>query len=416
MHLFAAKPGGFVDDEGILDLQQTPAKMVVLSAADSTLTALAQAVERLPEYPSLRLANWMNLVKPAAYDLYEHRVLEQTDVVVVSLLGGTSYWEYGHERLIAWAKADSRRQLILVPGCDAPDDPLLMESSVGYENAHRVWRYLREGGADNAEQLLRFLASEYLDTPMTWQEPREIPPALLYSPSQQGGVEITLNAWRAQQNPDQPVCLVVFYRSHLQGANTAVFDGLIQALAEQGIQPLPVAVASLKESRCLDFINYLIEATGAALIVNTTGFSVNRSPATQDALTSELESLFVGRPVVLQAILSSSTQEDWQDHDSGLRSRDVAMQVVLPEMDGRVITRAVGFKAQSDYSERCQMPLIRHEISHERAAFVAKLAKRFCLLRTRANSQKRVALVLANYPNRDGRIGNGVGLDTPAST
>src|SRR5690554_5508438 len=108
MHLFAAKPGGFVDDEGIVDLQQSPAEVVILSAADSSLSALAQAVERLDGaggegFPSLRLANWMNLVKPAAYDLYEDRVLDEARLVIVSLLGGSGYWRYGFERLQAWA-------------------------------------------------------------------------------------------------------------------------------------------------------------------------------------------------------------------------------------------------------------------------------------------------------------------------
>ena len=136
MHLFAAKPGGFVDDEGIVDLQQTPGDIVILSAADSSLAALSQAAEHLGgDYPSVRLANWMNLVKPAAYDLYEHKVLESARLVIVSLLGGASYWRYGHERLMAWADASPDRQLILVPGCDAPDDELLKDSTVPFEAA-----------------------------------------------------------------------------------------------------------------------------------------------------------------------------------------------------------------------------------------------------------------------------------------
>ncbi|MGL6251966.1 MAG: cobaltochelatase subunit CobN, partial [Billgrantia desiderata] len=113
---------------------------------------------------------------------------------------------------------------------------------------------------------------------------------------------------------------------------------------------------------------------------------------------------------------SSSTEEDWQAEAGGLRSRDMAMQVVLPEMDGRILTRAVGFKSEAHYSERCQLPVIRHVLHPERAAFVARLARRFSDLQRKPNRHKRLALVLANYPNRDGRIGNGVGLDTPAST
>ncbi|MEQ5833854.1 cobaltochelatase subunit CobN [Marinobacter sp. NFXS9] len=417
MHLFAAKPGGFVDDEGIVDLQQTPADIVILSAADSSLSALALAVDRLGEgYPSVRLANWMNLVKPAAYDLYEDRVLEGAQLVIVSLLGGSAYWPYGFERLQVWAEAKAGRQLIVVPGCDAPDDALLDASTIPYEDVHRVWRFLREGGADNAEQLLRFIGERCLGLDLDWREPRAVPQALLYAPGTVGQ-ETTLREWQVGRAPDRPVCLLVFYRSHLLGANTAVLDGLIDALRTEGLEPLPVAVASLKEARCVAFVNHLIEHTGASLIVNTTGFSVNRSP--DDTVLSsgaEPEGLFTGRPVVLQAMLSSSTEEDWVDQSGGLRSRDVAMQVVLPEMDGRIITRAIGFKAEAHFSDRCQLSVIRHVLHPERARFVAQLARRFAALRKKPNAHKRVALVLANYPNRDGRIGNGVGLDTPAST
>ncbi|MCE8039496.1 cobaltochelatase subunit CobN [Halomonas sp. MCCC 1A11062] len=432
MHLFAAKPGGFVDDEGIVDLQQSPAEVVILSAADSSLSALAQAAERLAEsggegFPSLRLANWMNLIKPAAYDLYEDRVLEQARLVIVSLLGGSGYWRYGHERLLAWAAADRRRQLILVPGCDAPDDALLADSSVPVATAHRVWRYLREGGVDNAEQLLRCIGSECLGLPLAWREPQALPAALLYFPgtsarkSLQDQSAVTLNEWRRQQDATRPVCLLLFYRSHLQGANTAVLDGLLEVLEHQGFAPLAVAVASLKEPACLAFVNHLLEQTGAGIVINTTGFSVNRHADESEApleeqLDEDLAGLFVGRPVVLQAILSSSTEEDWQAEAGGLRSRDMAMQVVLPEMDGRIMTRVVGFKSEAHYSERCQLPVIRHALHPERAAFVARLARRFSDLQRTPNRHKRLALVLANYPNRDGRIGNGVGLDTPAST
>ncbi|WP_016914174.1 cobaltochelatase subunit CobN [Vreelandella stevensii] len=416
MHLFAAKPGGFVDDEGIIDLQQSPAEIVILSAADSNLSALAQAVERLGEpCPSVRLANWMNLVKPAAYDLYEDRVLEHAQLVIVSLLGGKTYWPYGHERLLAWAQKPGR-QLIMVPGCDAPDDALLEDSSVAFDDAYRVWRYLREGGVDNAEQLLRFVASEYRQTHLgAWQEPKVIPSAVIYAPAAQQ--VSSLSEWRARQAPGRPVCLLLFYRSHLQGANTAVPDGMIAALEEQGLAPLAVAVASLKAGPCIDFINHLIEQTGALLVINTTSFAVNRSADGLDALGDALpDELFVGRPVVLQAILASSTLEDWQAMAAGLHSRDVAMQVVLPEMDGRIITRPVGFKAEAHYDPRCQLAVTHHVIQPERAVFVAELARRMSALRLTPNAQKRVALVMANYPNRDGRIGNGVGLDTPAST
>ena len=82
MHLLKAQPGGFVDEEGIIDLDQTPAPIVLLSAADSSLAALAQAVETLPaDFPEVRLANWMQLLKPAAFDLYRDKVLDKASGV-----------------------------------------------------------------------------------------------------------------------------------------------------------------------------------------------------------------------------------------------------------------------------------------------------------------------------------------------
>ncbi|MFT6201867.1 MAG: cobaltochelatase CobN, partial [Candidatus Endobugula sp.] len=94
MHLLAAQPGGFTDDEGIIDLGQTPGNIVILSAADSALAGLADSAETLPQdFPSIRLANWMQLLKPAAFDLYCTKVIDYAQVVVVSLLGGESYWQ-----------------------------------------------------------------------------------------------------------------------------------------------------------------------------------------------------------------------------------------------------------------------------------------------------------------------------------
>ncbi|MFT5721951.1 MAG: cobaltochelatase CobN [Motiliproteus sp.] len=436
MHLLASQPGGFVDEQGIVDLEQSAADIIILSAADSTLAALAAGIQGLAaDFPSVRLANWMQLLKPAAYDLYEHKVLSQARVVVVSLLGGRGYWPYGVERLQAWAAADRRRQLILVPGDDAPDPELFAASTVVEEESLRVWRFLRQGGIDNSRQLLLFLGARYLARPERWAEPRSLPRCLMYMPAADGSGDpaaergqATLAEWRArwQRNCDgdgdgkgteaRPVCVLLFYRSHLQSANTAMFDGLIAELERQRLNPLPIAVASLKDAESMTLVNALVTETRATLILNTTGFASNTvaSPELSSAPTAFFSPFNRSIPV-LQLVLSSSTEADWRQYSQGLRSRDIAMQVVLPEMDGRVITRAVSFKAESHYDRRCQIGVVRYALQPERAGFVVELAARYAALAGKNNADKRIALVLANYPTKDGRIGNGVGLDTPAS-
>ncbi|MBT5231907.1 MAG: cobaltochelatase subunit CobN, partial [Methylococcales bacterium] len=146
MHLLSAKPGGFVDEEGIIDLEQTPANVVILSAADTTLGLLARTLESLPEdYPSVRLANFLNLTKPAALDLYTDKVINQSNVVILSLLGGASYWPYGLEQLTTWAEQSSSHHLIIIPGDDQPDPELTMLNTEPAAVSQRIWRYLREG-------------------------------------------------------------------------------------------------------------------------------------------------------------------------------------------------------------------------------------------------------------------------------
>ena len=326
MHLLAAQPGGFVDDEGIIDLYQTPAPIVILAAADSTLAALASAVDQLPEaFPAVRLANWVQLLKPAAYDLYEHKVLEQAQLVVVSLLGGENYWQYGVERLQAWSRKTGR-QLILVPGDDADDPQLRDYSTVAPTEQHRVWRYLREGGLVNSQSLLQFLSNRYLNGADQWLEPKPLPRCLLYRP---GAEAATLEEWQQRWLPERPVVALLFYRSHLQSANTAMFDQLIEQMLEQGLNPLPIAIASLKDAESMALVNLLIERSGARLILNSTGFASNRvgSPELSSEPT-DFQSPFEQSIPVLQLVLSSSTEEDWLAQNQGLRSRDIAMQVV----------------------------------------------------------------------------------------
>lgn len=435
MHLLASQPGGFTDEAGIIDLEQTSADIVILSAADSSLAALADAAESLPDhFPSIRLANWMNLLKPAAYDLYEDKVLCGAKVVVVSLLGGVNYWQYGYERMIAWAQENSGCTLIMVPGDDAEDDDVFAASNVDRDSVIRVWRFLREGGAVNNQQLFRYLADEYLGNPYIgkkgygWHEPEALPRCMMYLPdSPLKHSQATYSDWlarwasasnnKAKHKANTHVVIVLFYRSHLQSANTSMFDGLIGILEEAGLQPLPIAIASLKDAESVVLVNALIEQANAQLIINTTGFSSNVVDAPDLSSTpTAYRSPIVKKIPVIQVVLSSSTQDDWDNYKQGLRSRDIAMQVSLPEMDGRIISRAICFKSNAYYSERCQISTVRYVLLAERARFVAELAKKTMALTHVPNKDKRIALILANYPTKDGRIGNGVGLDTPQST
>ncbi|NND50567.1 MAG: cobaltochelatase subunit CobN, partial [Rhizobiales bacterium] len=189
-----------------------------------------------------------------------------------------------------------------------------------------------------------------------------------------------------------------------------VVDALIEALARAGLNALPLFAQSFKDETAAAMAARLLETASPAITINTTGFALS-TPGTDQARTL----LDDGARPVLQAVMAASGKEAWAGSPRGLGARDIAMNIALPEVDGRIITRAIAFKEQARFDEATEATLIAHVPDRGRVDFVADLAGGWVRLGAARESERRVALILANYPNRDGRIGNGVGLDTPAS-
>ncbi|OBZ22603.1 cobaltochelatase subunit CobN [Pseudomonas protegens] len=404
MHLLRTQPGGFVSDDNIADLGQTPAELVILCSGDSSLALLADAAEQLPEdYPSFRLANPMQVQNHASVDLYVDQVLRHAKVILISLHGGIAYWRYGVEQLVELSRRGV--QLILVPGDDRPDPELSDLSTVAAGERDRLWQFLRQGGRDNALNFYRCLASGLLGRDYPWSEPQALPRTAIYHPHKS---QAALSDWQADWQPGQAVAALLFYRSHLQAANTGFIDLFCQRLLAAGLNPLPIAVASLKEPGCLSQVEDWLDETAAGVILNTTGFAQSSPEA------PHLRPFRRNIPVI-QAICAQDNEPGWRDSEQGLGPRDLAMHIALPELDGRIISRPISFKDLAWRSERSQSDVVCYRGQPERMDFVAELARRWVELGRLDNGHKRVALVLANYPTRDGRIGNGVGLDTPAA-
>ncbi len=410
MHLLAAQPGGISDGTEAVDLGQTPGDVVVLSAADSDLASLAAARDMLWEKgeapPSLRLANLLNLSHNLSVDLYVGSVIEQAKLVIVRLLGGRGYWPYGVEEL---ASAARRKNVALafLPGDDQPDAELAALSTLAPEATHRLWQYCVQGGVENAANFLRFAAS-LTGREDSWREPVPLLRAGLYWP---GCDQPTLDDLRDAWVPERPVAAILFYRALVQAADTRPIDALVTALAERGLNPLPIYAASLKDPVAAATVDELLHAAPPDVVVNATGFAL--SVPGEERADTPFD--FADCPV-LQVAFSGGTKDAWQEGCAGLNTRDLAMSVVLPEVDGRLFTRAVSFKERSRRDEATQCDLVAHEPVADRVAFCADLTRAWVELRRSPASERRIALVLANYPNRDGRLGNGVGLDTPAGT
>jgi cobaltochelatase CobN len=410
MHLLAAQPGEIADGSAAVDLGQTPGDIVYLTAADSEISLLAGAQRALlneyaqralgPDTPTLRLANLMALGHNYSVDLYVESVIAQAKLVILRVLGGRGYWPYGIGEIVAACRA-KRIRLACLPGDDAPDADLMADSTLPAEAVHRLWRYMIEGGPDNAANLLRY-AADLAVCAADWQEPKPLLRAGIYWP---GGAQ-TLTDLQAHWQAERPVAAILFYRALLQAGNLAAVDGLIAALDKAGLNALPIFAASLREPQSAAIVEQLLGAAPPDVILNATGFS-RATPGESYAPSHDAPEL--------QVIFSGGTEAAWRGGTRGLSPRDIAMNVALPEVDGRLITRAVSFKAAAARDALTEADIVSYAPIADRLRFVAELAGGWARLRRKAANERRVALVLANYPNRDGRIGNGVGLDTPAS-
>ncbi|MEV5693874.1 cobaltochelatase subunit CobN [Micromonospora globbae] len=319
-------------------------------------------------------------------------LLDGVAVAVVRLLGGRPAWPDGLAAVLA-----SGVPTVVLSGEPAPDAELMAASTVPVGVATQALAYLVEGGPENLAQLARFLSDTVLLTGEGFAPPASTPAYGVYG-------DRTARA-------DRPTIGIVFYRAHALAGNTAFVDTLADAVEAAGGNPLPVYCGSLRGlaadagpmallSRCDALLVTVLAAGGAVAADASAG-------GDEDAWdVGALASLDV--PVV-QALCLTSTREQWAGSDAGLTPLDAAMQVAVPEFDGRVITVPFSFKRIDGDG------LSVYAADPERAARVAGIAVRQARLRRLPNADKRLAIVLSSYPTKHSRVGNAVGLDTPAS-
>ncbi len=400
-----------------------------LTHSDTDLLTLARVIPRLPgDFPRVRAFNLLHLKTDAHVDALLDAELPEAEVVIARLLGGRASFAHGLDRLTADAAARGT-WLVCLPGTDALDPELTALSNVGVPVAHEAFAYLQFGGPDNYEHLLRFLSDHLLATGYGYEPPAEQPRHGLYHPDVPEG---SLAAWRARHDLARPTVGLLFYRSHFLSGNTAFVDELVRAGERAGLNVLPVYAYSLKDTDESDTgapgplpaaLRYFLDQDGRPFIdvlITTMSFAMGGvSPDGQVGsawATAVLERLDVP---VLQAITASGPRAAWEESLRGLSPLDAAMNVMLPEFDGRILTVPVSFKEETAQratsGDGAAAPVMRYVPDPERCDRLMALAARLAALRRKPNHEKRVAFVLTNSTARISRIGNAVGLDAPAS-
>jgi len=411
MHRIAATPGGWNPQaEGVIFIEQTPAPIIFLTAADTDIQTLAAAVNKLPfDFPQLRVANLLQLQQQLTIDTYADDILSKAKVIIVRLLGGRSYWSYGLEVLLEAIEKEGAK-LIVIPGDDRPDPDLISHSNVSISLVNQFWQYLIEGGVDNFVNGLKFIANICLGKDYDFASPISVPRVGIYP-------------WEKEEKSRKAKVGILFYRAHYLSGNVAPIDALCKALIGKNLEPVPVFVSSPRDVEVQgEILEYFQPENAEAiqLLLNTTSFAVsvvnNQDFSSEKSANHPL--LRQGKNLdvpVLQVIFSGGNFEQWESQFQGLSPRDVAMNIALPEVDGNIISRAISFKAVKTWNYELETDVISYFPVQDRIEFVSELAANWIKLRQTPASQRRIALILANYPNRDGRLANGVGLDTPAS-
>lgn len=332
------------------------------------------------------------LANPARLELAElPGLLDGADIVAVRILGSERTWQEGLDRVRA-----STAHVVVLGGEQAPDAELMSLSSVPAGIAAEAHAYLAHGGPENLAQLHRFLSDTLLLTGDGFAPPAAQPMwgALDREPT-------TSNTG--------PVVAILYYRAHHLSGNTAFVHTLADAIEHAGGRALPLFCASLRD-RDPGLLAALAEADALLVTVLAAG---GTRPAEAGAGGEDeawhVEELAALDIPILQALCLTTDRQRWADSDDGLSPMDAASQVAVPEFDGRLITVPFSFK------ELDADGLPRYIPDAERATRVAGIAVAHARLRHIPPAHRRIALVLSAYPTKHARVGNAVGLDTPAS-
>ncbi|WP_428953450.1 cobaltochelatase subunit CobN [Streptomyces sp. cg35] len=359
-------------------------QLLLLSTSDTDLLS-ARAANAANAPVGYRFAN------PSRLPLDDlDALLDGVGLVVVRLLGGVRAWQDGIDRLTA-----AGLPMVVLTGEQAPDAQLMAASTVPVGIAAEAHKYLAHGGPANLDQLARFLSDTVLLTGHGFEPPAAAP---TWGPLE-----------RTPGTSDGPTVAVLYYRAHHMSGNTAFVHTLCDAIERAGARPLPLYVASLRapEPELVDALR------GAGAIVTTVLAAGGTRPAEASAGGDD-ESWDAGALTrldvpILQALCLTSSRADWEENDEGVSPLDAATQIAVPEFDGRLITVPFSFK------EIDEDGLPAYVADAERAARVAGIAVRHARLKEIPAADKKLALVLSAYPTKHSRIGNAVGLDTPAS-
>ena len=403
--------------------------VVFVTTADTDILTADRALSGLPAgSPTVRAYH------PAALDSEEScrellASVAEAGVVVLRLLGGKRAMPDTFDTLVSLCH-ERGIPLIACPGHQEWDEDLVTACSVPVAELDTVFSYLMRGGIDNFRNLFLFLSDTYMGSEFGHEAPEPVPWEGIYHPDATPEETADVDRYIAARfKAGRASVGLLFYRAHWMSGNLQFVDDLIRRLEAAQVNVLPVFSYSLKHNpdedgqRSRTLTTYIAHESGEPrvdCIINTMGLSMsNLSQEGPTIATGWSVDLLDALDVpIIQGIVSTGSRQEWEESSLGLGPIDTAMYVALPEFDGRIITVPISFKeetAGSDGNGLAGPRLQRYVAAPDRMDALVGLAAKWASLRLKPNHEKRIAIIMSNYPTKDARIGNAVGLDTPAS-
>ncbi|MGA2129723.1 MAG: magnesium chelatase subunit H, partial [Xanthobacteraceae bacterium] len=258
----------------------------------------------------------------------------------------------------------------------------------------------------NIANMVRFLVDRYADGPrrslrgcLKAKAPAEYPDIGLYHPRLKGRFTDRVETLPPPAGAVRGTVGLLVMRSYLLAGNSGHYDGVIAALEARGLRVIPAFASGLDARPAVE--RFFIRDGRPAIdaVVSLTGFSLVGGPAYNDARSAEEMLARLDVPYLAAHPLEFQTIEQWDASDRGLLPVESTIMVAIPELDGS--TGPMVFGGRSDASGDAH----DMRVHAERAGVLAARVDRLVALRRTARAERKIAVVLFNFPPNAGNTG-----------
>jgi len=267
-------------------------------------------------------------------------------------------------------------------------------------------QYWLAGSEENLGNLVRLLVDRYAAGPrahlrgrLPADAPRRYPDIGLYHPQARNRIEERVERLPVRGGASGTVGLLVM-RSYVLAGNTAHYDGVIASLTARGLQVIPAFASGLDQRPAIQRYFTVHGRPVVDAVVSLTGFSLVGGPAYNDARAAEETLAALDVPYIAAHPVEFQRLDQWRSDPRGLTPVEATMMVAIPELDGAIWPMTYGGRDGSDAAPARDMAC-----EPERAEMLAARVAKLVALRRSARAERKVAIVLFNFPPNSGTTG-----------